>query len=302
MQTSKTRFIQRCGMVAVLAAALAGVGSLVWAGLIPGGGPTKSDCYVEANVQGIASPGPDVKSNRIVRCVDGDPCDTDGACGNGSCTLSVAICVNQKDPQLPACTPPASLKKLKVNSKVLGALPPSPYSGSACGSFVGVTVPLKKNGKKPGMVALPANATAAKGTNPARDRDKYVLECLPRTAPCAAATPTTTTTLPGPIGASLPTVTVGPEEAFRFDPETITVHVGDTVRWSWASSGHNVVSGPGGSADGKFCSPNNQNCGNAPLAGSGTTYEHTFNDAGTFAYFCSSHWSLGMMGMVVVQP
>ena len=42
--------------------------------------------------------------------------------------------------------------------------------------------------------------------------------------------------------------------------------------------------------------------GNAPLAGSGTTYEHTFNDAGTFAYFCSSHWSLGMMGMVVVQP
>src|SRR5262249_56007135 len=99
MQTSKTRFIQRCGMVAVIMVALAvGVGSLVWAGLIPGGGPTKSDCYVEANVQGIVSPGPDVRSNRIVQCVDGDPCDTDGACGNGSCTSPAA--------SLPQPTPP----------------------------------------------------------------------------------------------------------------------------------------------------------------------------------------------------
>jgi plastocyanin len=100
----------------------------------------------------------------------------------------------------------------------------------------------------------------------------------------------------------LPTVTVGPGGNFRFDPETITVHVGDTVRWRWASSGHNVVSGTGGSADGTFCSPNNQNCGSAPLPGSGTTYEHTFNNAGTFPYFCSAHQSFGMTGMVVVQP
>jgi plastocyanin len=302
MQTSKTRFIQRCGMVAVVAAALAvGVGSLVWAGLIPGGGPQKSDCYVEANVLDVDVPSPDVTSNRIVRCIDGDPCDTDGACGNGSCTLSVSICVNQKDPNLPECIPPASLKKLKVNSKLLGAVPAS-RSGSACGTFVGVTVPLKKNGKKPGMVALSANATAEKGTNPARDRDKYVLECLPRTTPCVGATTTTTTTLPGPTGAALPTVTVGPNGNYRFDPETITVHVGDTVRWRWDSSGHNVVSGSGGTADDKFCSPNNQNCGSAPVSGSGTTYEHTFNNAGTFPYFCSVHQSFGMMGMVVVQP
>jgi plastocyanin len=301
MRDSKARFIQGFAVVAVVAAALAGVGSLVWAGLIPGGGPTRSDCYVEASVQGVDSPGPNVKSNRVVRCVDGDPCDTDGACGNGSCTLSVAICVNQKDPNLAECTPPASLKKLKVNGKVLGAVPAN-LSGSACGTFVGVTVPLKKNGKKPGMVALPANATAEKGTNPARDRDKYVLQCLPRSAPCAGATTTTTTTLPGPTGAMLPTVMVGPGGSFRFDPETITVHVGDTVRWRWDSSGHNVVSGSGGTADGRFCSPNNQNCGSPPLSGSGATYEHTFNNAGTFPYFCSIHQSSGMTGMVVVQP
>jgi plastocyanin len=296
MHGPKTRFRQRLAVVAA-ATAIAGVGSLVSAGLIPGGGPKKSDCYVELSVQNVDSPSPDVTGNRTVRCVEGDPCDADGTCGNNSCTLRVAVCVDQHDPNLPECTPASSLRKLKVNGKILAAVPANP-TGSACGGFVDVTIPLKKNGKRAGMVALPANATAEKGANPARDRDKYVLQCLPRTAPCAGAAPTTTTTtLPG-----MPTVMVGPGDDLRFEPASITVHVGDTVRWRWGSSGHNVVSGTGGSADGKFCSPTDQDCGNAPLSNSGTTYEHTFNDAGTFDYFCSSHQSFGMTGKVIVQP
>jgi plastocyanin len=295
MRGLKTRFGQRVAVVAA-ATAIAGVGSLVSAGLIPGGGPRKSDCYVELSVQNIDSPGPDVKGNRTVRCVEGDACDGDGTCGNESCTFRVAVCIDQQDPNLPQCTPASSLSKLKVNGKILGAVPAS-RTGSACGSFVDLTVPLKKGGKKAGMVALPANATAEKGTNPARDRDKYVLQCLPRTAPCPGPT-TTTTTLPG----SIPTVTVGPGGDLRFEPATITVHAGDTVRWHWGSSGHNVVSGSGATADGTFCSPSDQNCGSAPLSNSGTTYEHTFTTPGTFPYFCSVHQSFGMTGEVVVQP
>ena len=298
MRGLETRFRQRLAVVAA-ATAIAGAGSLVSAGLIPGGGPKKSDCYVELSVQNVDSPGLDVKGNRTVRCVEGDACDSDGACGNGSCTFRVAVCIDQHDPNLPQCTPAGSLRKPpKVNGKIAGAVPAS-LTGSACGTFVDVTVPLKKNGKGAGMVALPANATAEKGTNPARDRDKYVLQCLPRSAPCAGASPTTTTTtLPG----TMPTVTVGPGTDLRFDPASITIHVGDTVRWHWGSSGHNVVSGSGGMANGMFCSPNDQDCGNAPLSNSGTTYEHTFNTAGTFDYFCSAHQSFGMMGAVVVQP
>lgn len=147
------------------------------------------------------------------------------------------------------------------------------------------------------MVTLPANATAETGTNPARDRDKYVFRCLPRTAPCPGPT-TTSTTLPG----SIPTVTVGPGDDLSFEPSTITVHAGDTVRWHWGSSGHNVVSGSGATADGTFCSPNDHDCGNAPLSNSGTTYEHMFTTPGTFHYFCSAHQSFGMTGQVVVQP
>src|SRR5262249_21682524 len=80
-------------------------------GLIPGGGPASSDCYVELNVVGIESPGPDVSGGRVVSCTDGDPCDTDGECGNGSCTFSVAVCINQTDPNLSACHPPTRLQK-----------------------------------------------------------------------------------------------------------------------------------------------------------------------------------------------
>jgi plastocyanin len=289
MHGPKTRLRQRLAVVAA-ATAIAGVGSLVSAGLIPGGGPKKSDCYVELSVQNVDSPGPDVKGNRTVRCVEGEACDT-GACGNASCTLRVAVCVDQHDPNLPECTPASSLRKLKVNGKIASAVPGS-RTGSACGGFIDVTIPLKKNGKRARMVALPANATAEKGTNPARDRDKYVLQCLPRTAPCAGPT-TTSTTLPG-----IPTVTVGPDGDLRFDPATITIHAGDTVRWRWGSNGHNVVSGSGGT----FCSPNDQDCGNAPLSNSGTTYEHTFTAPGTFDYFCSAHRGFGMTGRVVVQP
>jgi plastocyanin len=268
--------------------------ALVSAGLIPGGGPKRTDCYVEASVQGIDSPGPQVKSNRIVLCTDGDPCDTDGVC-NDSCTLRVAVCVDQKDPNLTACTPPSSLQKLKLNAKLEPSRPAS-LSGSACGSFVDLTVPVRTKGgkKRPGMLALSANATAAKGTKPARDRDKYVLQCLP----CAGAA-TTTTTLPT---STMPTVTVGPGGDLRFDPKTITIHAGDTVRWHWGSSGHSVVSGSGGTADGMFCSPSDQGCSNAALSSSGTNYEHTFTATGTFHYFCSVHQSFGMTGTVVVQP
>lgn len=285
---------RRCAIIVVVALATAGADSMASAGLIPGGGPKKSDCYAEASVQGVDSPGPQVKSNRIVLCTDGDPCDTDGICGNDSCTLRVAVCVDQKDPNLPECMPARSLQKLKVNAKLQPGVPA--LSGSACGSFVGLTVPVrvKGNGKKrPGMLALSANATAEKGSHPARDRDKFVLQCLP----CAAGT--TTTTLPT---SNMPTVTVGPGGDLRFDPKTITIHAGDTVRWHWGSGGHNVVSGSGGTADGMFCSPGDQGCSNAVLSPSGTTYEHTFAATGTFHYFCSAHQSLGMTGTVMVEP
>ena len=167
----------RIGIVVVVAAV--GLGSWVFAELVPGSGPNlaKSDCYVELNVEGI---GPsDVRSGRVVLCHENEPCDTDGSI-NGVCTFKVAVCIDQSN--LSACHSPTGLQTLHVSSKLPAAAVPSSLMGSACGSFVDVPVKLHHgahNGKTTGMIRVQANATAVKGTTPRGDRDTFVLECLP---------------------------------------------------------------------------------------------------------------------------
>jgi len=122
--------------------------------------------------------------------------------------------------------------------------------------------------------------------------------------PPAGATTTTTTpaaTTTTTPGAQTHTVMVGDGGALAYTPANLTVQVGDTVRWVWGSSGHSVVSGTNGNADNQFCSPSNTGCDNPLLSSSGATYEHTFTQAGTFPYYCSVHFSLGMTGTITVQ-
>jgi len=86
-----------------------------------------------------------------------------------------------------------------------------------------------------------------------------------------------------------------------FDPEGLTINAGDTVRWVWASSGHNVVSGAACTPDDLFCSPDDTSCATADTLPSGTTYEHVFGAPGTFPYFCSPHCEFGMAGTITVE-
>jgi plastocyanin len=86
-----------------------------------------------------------------------------------------------------------------------------------------------------------------------------------------------------------------------FAPSNLTISVGDTVRWIWDSSHHNVVSGTDGTADGLFCSPSDHDCANAPASAKGSSYDHTFSAAGTFPYFCSFHFDFGMTGIITVR-
>src|SRR6266536_970025 len=95
-------------------------------------------------------------------------------------------------------------------------------------------------------------------------------------------------------------VTVAPGGAFVFDPSTVNISVGDTVRWTWGGSGHSVTSGQPCAADSQFCSPTDMNCFPGVLSNTGTIYQHTFSRAGTYSYFCLSHCSFGMTGVVNV--
>ena len=81
---------------------------------------------------------------------------------------------------------------------------------------------------------------------------------------------------------------------FTFDPDTVNISVGDTVRWTWGSSGHSVTSGPPCAADSQFCSPDDMNCASFILNNQGFVYTHTFSQAGTYSYHCSVHCVLGM--------
>src|SRR5438093_4455593 len=84
-------------------------------------------------------------------------------------------------------------------------------------------------------------------------------------------------------------VTVGGGNGFQFVPDTVNISVGDTVRWTWANSGHSVTSGPPCQADSQYCSPDNMNCASGILSNMGTVYQHTFAVPGAYHYFCASH-------------
>jgi plastocyanin len=97
-------------------------------------------------------------------------------------------------------------------------------------------------------------------------------------------------------------VTVAPGGTLTFSPSTVNISVGDTVRWTWAASGHSVTSGPTScTPDGMFCSPDNMNCSTCVTSSINFVYEFTFTQAGNFSYFCCVHCRFGMIGAVNVS-
>jgi plastocyanin len=78
----------------------------------------------------------------------------------------------------------------------------------------------------------------------------------------------------------------------RFQPSTVTIEVGQTVTWRWATgaTGHNVTPDEGNIPEGEtglFSAPH--------------TYSYTFTAAGTYTYHCAAHGA-AMSGTVVVEP
>ncbi len=86
-------------------------------------------------------------------------------------------------------------------------------------------------------------------------------------------------------------VSVG-DGGFKFTPQDVTIHVGDTVQWTWAASGHTSTSGTAGNPDGLW---------DSGFLNQGATFSFTFTAAGTFPYFCTAHGiCCGMIGSVTV--
>lgn len=71
-----------------------------------------------------------------------------------------------------------------------------------------------------------------------------------------------------------------------YSPAAIQVETGTTVVWEWIRGSHNVVD-----TDDTFRSD----------IGTDLTFEHTFQETGTYTYYCSPHERYGMKGAVVVE-
>ncbi len=95
-------------------------------------------------------------------------------------------------------------------------------------------------------------------------------------------------------------VQVGP--GLSFSPSTVTIQAGDTVRWTNVGGGfHNVRADNDSFRCASGCDGQG---GSGEPASSAWTASVTFNNPGTFGYYCEVHsvpGASGMNGMVVVQ-
>lgn len=180
---------------------------------IPGGGLKSSDC----NVEWLVTPPPAANSQGIPRntvvCYEGDPrCDLDTDLTNHSCSMPVALCINNTDPRFPTCHPssvdtfeiisprstsadPADAANLAVLDAQLG----SSGFGTAvahgrrvvsngsrnatlnmCSAPLSITVPLRstRGGFQAGNKTLTVQARMAPS---GVDRDSLMLQCRPST-------------------------------------------------------------------------------------------------------------------------
>ena len=97
---------------------------------------------------------------------------------------------------------------------------------------------------------------------------------------------------PKAVSAATVDVTIGPNGDLVFSPASVTIHPGDTVRWTWGSAGHTTTSGSPGMPNGIW---------DSGLRSPGATFTHTFNSAGAFPYYCTPHGGCcGMVGTVTV--
>jgi halocyanin-like protein len=86
-------------------------------------------------------------------------------------------------------------------------------------------------------------------------------------------------------------VEVGAGNGLAFGPAAVRIDVGTDINWSWTGKGgsHNVVA-----EDGAFDS-------GSTVGGSGNNFQHTFEEAGTYLYYCTPHQASGMKGAVIVE-
>lgn len=79
---------------------------------------------------------------------------------------------------------------------------------------------------------------------------------------------------------------------FRFSPANVIIDEGTRVRWIADTGGHTIT--PDAHSEWQRFPTNG-------LLARGDTFEHVFDAAGEFPYFCEPHLSAGMVGSIEVR-
>lgn len=100
-----------------------------------------------------------------------------------------------------------------------------------------------------------------------------------------------------------PAVTVGMTNTMKYTPDTVRVTVGETVRWKNSSDVmHTVTADPDEAfKQSSVTLPEGASPFNSGNLDPKATFEHTFEVAGTYRYFCIPHEAAGMKGTVIVS-
>jgi len=213
---------------------------------IPGGGLAKSDCYNGFEVTTDNSvQSSNVKSVTALAC-------------NNTCTFKVMACVGLSD-STGACTAAALSNLQSADLPVPTTLGPA----NACGVEQGVTVTLKKNGKKANKAKFRLKGTAA-SARPKVDKDVLVLKCVPN--------PQATGCVPGQgqapvaLGSAANFVVLAGSTVTNTDATTVTGDLG-------VSPGTAATGFPPGIVNGTI------HAGDAPAAQAQVDLTTAFNDA-----------------------
>ncbi len=113
--------------------------------------------------------------------------------------------------------------------------------------------------------------------------------------------PTATATAEAGDASGAPVVDM--TDALKFEPQEITVSVGDRVQWrNVGNIAHTVTTDPSKVADPDGVSvPKGVKSWDSGLLGADETFSRTFRQPGTYEYVCIPHEGARMVGTVIVE-
>jgi len=100
-----------------------------------------------------------------------------------------------------------------------------------------------------------------------------------------------------------PAAVVGMTNTLEFDPDTVRVQTGETVRWKNSSViVHTVTADPEKATKSEsVLLPDGASAFHSGNMDPKTSFEHTFETPGTYRYFCIPHEGTKMYGTVIVK-